>query len=172
MSDNSPNSADNSRNIEGVTPGRLLAIDLGAKRVGIAISDELRITVTALERLERRSWKDLLHRVAAIIETYDARALIIGLPLNLDGSKGEAAVEAARIAENFRKSLSVPVFLQDERLTSRAAESEMRARGLKPEEISRGVDSESAAIILRDFIVQIGISPAVKESSSSVLDAN
>ena len=172
MSDNSPNSADNSRNIEGVPPGRLLAIDLGAKRVGIAISDELRITVTALGRLERRSWKDLLRRVATVIETYDARALIIGLPLNLDGTKGEAATEAARIAENFRKSLSVPVFLQDERLTSRAAESEMRARGLKPEEISRRVDSESAAIILRDFIVQTGMSPAVREDSSSVIDAN
>jgi putative Holliday junction resolvase len=156
LSDNSPNSADNSRNIEGMPPGRLLAIDLGAKRVGIAISDELRITVTALERLERRSWKDLLRRVAAVIETYDARALIIGLPLNLDGTKGEAAAEAARIAENFRKSLNVSVFLQDERLTSRAAEVEMRARGLTPEEISRRVDSESAAIILRDFIVQTG----------------
>jgi len=172
LSDNSPNSADNSRNIEGVPPGRLLAIDLGAERVGIAISDELRITVTALERLERRSWKDLLRRVAAIVETYDARALIIGLPLNLDGTKGEAAAEAVRIAENFRKSLGVPVFLQDERLTSRAAESEMRARGLKPEEISRRVDSESAAIILRDFIVQMGMSPAVREDSSSVIDAN
>jgi len=172
LSDNSPNSADNSHNIEGVPPGCLLAIDLGAKRVGIAISDELRITVTALERLERRSWKDLLRRVAAAIETYDARALIIGLPLNLDGTKGEAAVEAARIAENFRKSLSVSVFLQDERLTSRAAESEMRTRGLKPEEISRRVDSEAAAIILRDFIVETGMSPAVKEDSSSVIDAN
>jgi putative Holliday junction resolvase len=172
LSDNSPNSADNYGNIEGVPPGRLLAIDLGAKRVGIAISDELRITVTALERLERRSWKDLLRRVAAVVETYDARALIIGLPLNLDGTQGEAAAEAARIAENFRKSLSVPVFLQDERLTSRAAESEMRARGLKPEEISRLVDSESAAIILRDFIDQTGTSPVVSEGSSSVIDAN
>src|SRR6185436_1034245 len=106
-------------------------------------SDELRITVTALERLERRSWKDLLTRVAAIIASYDARALIIGLPLNLDGTKGPAADEAVRIGENFRKSLNVPVFLQDERLTSVAAESEMRTHGVRPGEIAERVDGES-----------------------------
>ena len=156
MSGHSPNSADNIRIIEATPSGRLLAIDLGAKRVGIAVSDELQMTVTALARLERRSWKDLLRRVAAVIDSYDAQALIIGLPLNLDGTKGQAAEEAARMAENFRKSLNVPVFLQDERLTSLAAESEMRAQGLDPTEISRRVDSESAAIILRDFIDRAG----------------
>jgi len=156
LSGHSPNSADNIRIIEATPSGRLLALDLGAKRVGIAVSDELQMTVTALERLERRSWKDLLRRVAAVIENYDARALIIGLPLNLDGTEGQAAEEANRIAENFRKSLNVPVFLQDERLTSLAAESEMRAHGLAQREISQRVDSESAAIILRDFIDHAG----------------
>ena len=156
MSANSPNNADAVRPIVTIPAGRLLAIDLGAKRVGVAVSDELRITVTALKRLERRSWKDLLSRVAAIIESYDARALVIGLPLNLDGTTGPAAVEATRIAENFRKSLSVPVFLQDERLTSFAAESEIKTQGLDEEEIRQRVDSESAAIILRDFIDQSG----------------
>ena len=156
MSDNSRNSADTTRNIADVPPGRLIAIDLGAKRVGVAVSDELRITVTALARLERRSWKDLLSRVAAIIRSYDARALIVGLPLNFDGTNGPAADEATRIAENFRKSLNVPVFLQDERLTSLAAESEMRAQRFGDEEIRQQVDSESAAIILRDFIDQSG----------------
>ena len=123
--------------------------------MGMAVTDELRITVTALDRLERRSWKDLLSRVAAIIESYDARALIIGLPLNFDGTRGEAAQEAARIGENFRKSLSVPVFLQDERLTSLAAESELKAQGVDEREISSRVDSQSAAIILRDFVDRI-----------------
>ena len=164
MSGNSRNSADNIRNAAVPPSGRLIAIDLGAKRVGLAVSDELRITVTPLERIERRSWKDLLSRVAAIIESYDARALIIGLPLNLDDSSGPAAGEATRIAENFRKSLNVPVFLQDERLTSLAAESAMRQQGLDHEEIRKLVDSESAAIILRDFIDQNGL--------NSVIDAN
>jgi putative Holliday junction resolvase len=156
LSGHSPNNADTIRNFEGVPSGRLLAIDLGAKRVGIAVSDELRITVTALERLERRSWKELHSRFATIIQSYDARALVIGLPLNLDGTRGEAADQAVRIAENFRKSLNVPVFLQDERLTSLAAESEMRTHGIRRGEIAQRIDSESAAIILRDFIDRAG----------------
>ena len=139
---------DNSSNI----PGRLVALDLGAKRVGIAVCDELRITVTPLPLIERRSWKDLLRRVAEIIEGYDARGLIIGLPLNMDGSEGSAAAEAKTLAENFRRSLNVPVYLQDERLTSVEAYSEMRAAGEKNKAIDRRIDSESAAIILRDFL--------------------
>ena len=135
-------------------PGRLIAIDLGSKRVGVAVSDELRMTVTPLERIERRSWKDLLRRVAALIDDYDARALVIGLPLSLDGKENNAAQEAKRIAENFRKSLNVPVFLQDERLTTAAAESELRARGVRASEVEKRIDSESAAIILRDFIAE------------------
>ena len=140
-------------------PGRLIAIDLGAKRVGVAVSDELRMTVTPLERIERRSWKDLLRRVSAIIESYDARALVIGLPLSLDGTESNAAQEAKRIAGNFRKSLRVPVFLQDERLTTFAAESEMKLQGMNASEVEKRIDSESAAIILRDFIAEHGLRP-------------
>ena len=133
-------------------PGRLLALDLGAKRVGVAVSDELRLTARPLPLLERRSWKDLLRQVLAIVETYDARGLVIGLPLNMDNTRGPAAAEAARLAENFRRSLNVPVYLQDERLTSAAAAETLKAGGAGPDEVNRLIDSESAVIILRDFI--------------------
>lgn len=133
-------------------PGRLIALDLGGKRVGVAISDELRLTVQPLDFVERRSWKDLLRRVAAIIEAYDARGLVIGLPLNMNGSEGPAAVDARRLAENFRRSLNVPVFLQDERLTTAAARENMLATGSGATEVESRIDSESAAVILRDFI--------------------
>lgn len=143
-------SQDNSSN----QPGRLIALDLGTKRVGVAVCDELRITVTPLPLIERQSWKDLLRRVAEIVERYDARGLIIGLPLNMDGTEGFAAVEARKVAENFRRSLTVPVSLQDERLTSIEARSEMRAAGEHDDAIDRRIDSESAAIVLRDFIAR------------------
>ena len=133
-------------------PGRLLAIDLGAKRVGVAVSDELRITANPLPLIERRSWKDLLRQVVAIVETYDARGLVIGLPLNIDGSEGSAAADAHRIAENFRRSLRVPVYLQDERLTSLTAQTTLKSAGANDNETRKRIDSESAAIILRDFI--------------------
>jgi len=133
-------------------PGRVVAIDLGSKRVGVAVSDELQITATPLPFIERRSWKDLLKRVASVIEAYDARGLVIGLPLSLDGRQADAAEQTRKIAENFRRSLNVPVYLQDERLTSFAADLEMRSEGAKDEEIKRRIDSEAAAVILRDFM--------------------
>ena len=132
--------------------GRLLALDLGARRVGLAVSDELRITVNPLPAIERRSWKDLLRRVAAVIESYDARGLVIGLPLSLEGTEGSAARDARATAEKFQRSLPVPVYLQDERLTTAAATAQLKAAGRNASEIKREVDSESATVILGDFI--------------------
>jgi len=132
--------------------GRLLALDLGARRVGLAVSDELRLTVKPLPAIERRSWKDLLHRVAAIVESYDARGLVIGLPLSLDGTEGSAAQASRATAEKFQLSLTVPVFLQDERLTTVAATAQLKADGRTAREIKQQVDSESATVILSDFI--------------------
>ena len=132
--------------------GRLLALDLGDRRVGVAVSDELRITANPLQAIERRSWKDLLRRVADIIELYDARGLVIGLPLSLDGAEGSAAQEARATAAKFRRSLNLPVYLQDERLTTRAATAHLKESGLNQREIKQQVDSESATVILGDFI--------------------
>lgn len=133
--------------------GRLLALDLGAKRVGVAVSDELRITVSPLPAIERRSWKDLLRRVARIVEGYEARGLVIGLPLSLDGGEGSAAQEVRTVAEKFRLSLVIPVYLQDERLTTVAAASDLRSALRSEDEVAAEVDSAAAALILRDFIV-------------------
>jgi putative Holliday junction resolvase len=132
--------------------GRLLALDLGARRVGVAVSDELRISINSLAAIERKSWKDLLRRVVAIIETYDAQGLVIGLPLSLDGTEGSAAREVRAVAEKFQKSLGVPVYLHDERLTTVAATERLRTAGRSAREIEQQVDSESATEILRDFI--------------------
>ena len=131
--------------------GRLLALDLGTKRVGVAVSDELRITVNPLPPIERRSWKDLLRRVAAIIESYDARGLVIGLPLSLDGTEGPAATDARAVAKNFQRSLGIPVYMQDERLTTFAATAQLRTAGRSDQQIEREVDSKAAALILSDF---------------------
>jgi putative Holliday junction resolvase len=135
-----------------VPAGRLMALDLGRKRVGVAVSDELQISVRPLPPLRRTNWKKLLRSVAHSLESFDARALVIGLPLSLDGSAGEAALEARRIARNFQLSLHIPIFLQDEKLTSVEAEEGLRAAGYDRAERLELLDSESAAIILRDFI--------------------
>ena len=136
---------------DGTAAGRLLAIDLGAKRVGVAVCDELRLTVRRLDAIERHSWKDLLRRVSEQIERLNATGLVVGFPLNLDGSEGDAAREARDVADKFRLSLKLPVYLQDERLTTEEAKSRLRET-VGRNEIDRYVDSEAAAIILEDFI--------------------
>ncbi|HEY0544642.1 MAG TPA: Holliday junction resolvase RuvX [Pyrinomonadaceae bacterium] len=139
--------------------GRLVALDLGQKRVGVAVSDEMRLTVRPLQALARTNWKKLLREVSQLVREFDACALVIGLPLSMDGSVGTAAGEAQRLARNFSLSLSVPVYLQDERLTSREAEESLRADGHLDEALSQMIDSESAAIILRDFLADASNRP-------------
>jgi putative pre-16S rRNA nuclease len=133
--------------------GPILSLDLGLKRVGVAVCDLTLVAITRLAPLHRSSWKRLLIDVSDLIRHFDAQAVVIGWPLRLDGIEGSAAKEAQKIAHKFARSLSLPIFLQDERLTSAEAEEKLRAAGYGPEEIAVRVDSESAAIILRDFIV-------------------
>ena len=137
---------------ESKVPGRILALDLGTLRVGVAVCDELRLTVRALPAIPRTSWKRLLVAVSELCEEFDAESLVIGLPLRLDGTEGDAAAEARRLARNFGLSLKIPIHLQDERLTSVEAESGLREAGYRGAEIKDRVDGEAAAIILRDFL--------------------
>lgn len=132
--------------------GRILAIDPGTKRVGIAVCDELRLIATPLPAIDRKSWKKLLGKVQAVIAKYDAAALVIGLPLNTDGSESSMSREARNLASKFQLSLSVPVFLQDERVTSYEARRNLWDRGVSVEDTKKFVDSEAAAIILGDFL--------------------
>lgn len=133
-------------------PGRVLAVDLGSKRVGLALSDELRLTTRTLPTLPRTPWKRLLGSLAEVCEKFDVRSIVVGLPRRLDGSEGDAACEARRVARNLELSLKLPLFLQDESLTSKAAEASLRERGVRATELSGQVDGEAASIILRDFL--------------------
>ena len=132
--------------------GRLLALDLGMKHIGVAVSDELQFTVRPVCVLERKNWKKLLKQIIAYLDEFDAVGLVLGLPLNTDESESEMSAEARRLARNFSLSINVPVFLQDERLTSYEAKGYLTKLGLSEKEIWDRVDSEAAAIILSDFI--------------------
>ncbi len=132
--------------------GRVLAIDMGSKRVGLAVSDELRLTVRTLPALPRTPWKRLLSSLAELCEQFDVRSIVLGLPLRLDGTEGDAAQEVRRVARNLRLSLKIPLYFQDERLTSKDAESSLRQLGLRAAEIPDRIDSEAASIILSDFL--------------------
>jgi putative Holliday junction resolvase len=132
--------------------GRLICIDPGTKRIGVAISDDLQITTRGLDVLTRSSWKKFLQAIKNIVSDFDAKAVIIGLPLESDGSESEMSAYARDIARKFSLSLGVPVFLQDERVSSYEAKGRLWAAGRSLEETRKLVDSEAAAIILSDFI--------------------
>lgn len=131
----------------------VVALDLGEKRVGVAISDALSISITRLEALARTNWKQMLRDVDDLIRRFDAKTVVIGLPLRLNGSSGDAAREIRAMASKFARSLVVPVYLQDERLSSVEAEQNLRAEGHSGNSVAALVDSEAAAVILRDFLV-------------------
>jgi putative Holliday junction resolvase len=138
-------------------PGRVLALDVGAKRVGVAVSDEMRVTVRPLKALRGTNWKRLLKALSELCEEFDVRGVVLGLPLRLDGSEGDAAAEVRRVARKLELSLSLPVNLQDERLTSKDAETALRREGLGEREVYANADSEAAAIILRDYLARAGV---------------
>jgi putative holliday junction resolvase len=132
--------------------GPVLALDLGEKLVGTAMSDERLITIKRLEPLKRSNWKKLLLDVRHVLERFDAQTIVVGLPLRMDGTAGDAAKHVRRLAFNLARSVEQPVYLQDERLTSFEATENLRAEGLNANEIPAMIDGEAAAMILRDFL--------------------
>ena len=132
--------------------GPILALDLGQKLVGAAISDERLVTTKRLPPIKRSNWKKLLQDIRLLVKRFDAQTIVVGLPLRLDGTYGDAAQETRRVAINLARSIALPVYLQDERLTSFEATDNLRSEGKKAGDIAALVDSEAAALMLRDFL--------------------
>ena len=142
----------NSEDVSDSIPAPVLALDLGTRRVGVAVSDSLSISINRLDAIQRTNWKQLLRDVETLALRFDAKTLVIGLPLKLNGSMGDAALATRETAQKFARSLKLPVYLQDERLSSVAAEENLRDAGVSVSELGNRVDSEAAALILRDFL--------------------
>jgi putative Holliday junction resolvase len=134
--------------------GRLLALDLGTKRIGVAVSDELQMTTRAVCIIERKSWKKVLKQIVSFLDEFDAVGLVLGLPYNTDGSESEMSQEVRRLARNFSLSVDVPVFLQDERVSTYDARGNLWKLGLNEKEIRQKLDAEAAALILSDFLAR------------------
>jgi putative Holliday junction resolvase len=131
---------------------RVLAIDLGSKRIGTAVSDGLGITVRPVETIRRSGIERDIARLKFLVEDLEAEAVVIGLPLRMDGTLGDAAQGAMRFVERLREKLDVAVFTQDERLTSYEAEQMMIERGLGRQERRARSDEFAAMLILQDYL--------------------
>jgi putative holliday junction resolvase len=131
-------------------PGRILALDYGQKRIGLAISDEAHVTAQPLDAFPRTNRRNDITRLRALIREQDVSEIVIGHPFHLDGSASEMSAEVRRFAERLRKHLSLPIHFVDERLTSWDAENVRAETGS-----SKDRDSLAAAIILRDFLTKV-----------------
>lgn len=143
--------------------GKVLAVDYGRARIGLAIALSLQGVAQPLATLERINRNEDMRRLRELVRDHSVKFVVVGLPLRLDGTRGEMAEEAQRFAQRVRKQIGVPVEMVDERLTSWQAEREMEeqfGRRSKAGEITSkrkarekvSVDSMAAAIILRDYL--------------------
>lgn len=132
--------------------GRVAAIDLGAARVGIAVSDELRLLAHPRAPLAGKSRKQLLADLTQLAKGEHIVRFLVGLPLDMSGTRGIAADRAIRFCEQLAQESGVEVELVDERLTSRQAERELDAGGASRDERRRKVDGVAAAILLQQWL--------------------
>lgn len=134
---------------------RILAVDWGERRIGLAVSDALGILATGLPTLEIKGEAEAVARVADTIRTMEADSVVVGLPLTLAGERGVAALAAERFAARLREVSSVPVALHDERLTSAMAERRMRERGEKSRGRKGRVDEGAAVVLLEGWLAKL-----------------
>jgi len=134
------------------TRARVLAIDLGDRRIGLAVGDELQITAHGLPTAERRNKREDLNYIKSLVKKHAAGLVVLGHPLNMDGSRGPAAEKAERFAAAIEKHVGIRVKLWDERLTSVEADELMRQAGMNRDERRQRVDQMAARLILQSYL--------------------
>jgi putative Holliday junction resolvase len=133
--------------------GRILAVDFGLKRAGLAISDPMQIIATGLETVPYKSRQVLVQRLVAIIRENEVVRLVIGLPRNMDGSEGAMAKLARSLMRDLEARISIPIVAWDERLSSLQAERALREMGISSRATKRGeVDRLAAVFILQSYL--------------------
>lgn len=131
---------------------RLIGLDIGDKRIGVAISDPLGITAAGLETIERKNAKIDVEKVRAIAERHGATQIVVGLPLNMDGSSGEQADKVRSFASKLARATGLPVVYEDERLSTVSAIRTLTIQGVNTGKDKDIVDKQAAAIILQKFL--------------------
>ena len=138
---------------------RVLAIDYGTKRIGVALSDELGWTAQPLETLNRRTldW-DIAH-IASLVGTYEVRQVLLGFPLQLDGREGPAIQAMREFQARLEQGVPVPVILWDERLTTKSAEDLLIAADVSRKKRKGVVDRIAASILLQSYLASLEPAP-------------
>jgi putative Holliday junction resolvase len=129
-----------------------MALDVGERRIGVALSDPTQTLASPLTTLRATPRDRVLAQIATHVADYEVAEVVVGLPLTLSGEIGPQAEVVQAFAEELQRAIAVPIHLFDERLTSVAAERMMIDLRLKPEQRKARIDEVAASIILQDFL--------------------
>ena len=131
---------------------RLLGLDLGSKRIGISICDEKQLIATPLKTINRSSLKVLINELKIVISENNIKGIIIGNPLNMDGSSGRSAQSVKDTSENIEKNINIPICLWDERLSTVGAFNLSSQLDINVSKREKKIDENAAAFILQGAI--------------------
>jgi putative holliday junction resolvase len=135
--------------------GRILAVDYGQKNIGLAYCDELGITVQPLPSISNGGLKDLIKKLQAIIRTLEIQALVLGMPINMDGSRGDAVLRMEQLMTMLKAELKIPLAGVDERLSTVEATEFWQGMNRRQQKRYRTVDSLAAAFILERYLKEM-----------------
>ena len=134
---------------------RVLAIDHGTVRMGIAISDELKMIAQPLEFIPAEPFAGFLDRIKFLLSEYEVELLLLGMPRNMDGSYGDASIKVKEFEAILKKSTTIPIKTFDERLTSVQANRALTQGRVKKKKKRKNVDAMAAAILLQSYLDSI-----------------
>ncbi len=135
---------------------RILALDHGSKRVGVAISDELKMIAQPLEYIPTEPFAKFLERLKDLLRDKDVELILVGMPRNMDGTYGPAALKAQEFITALKNAVAVPVKSWDERLTSAQANRVLIQGNVRRDKRKEKVDKMAAAILLQGYLDSIG----------------
>lgn len=139
---------------------RIMALDIGTKRIGVALSDALKITSQPFTTIEYKSHNAAFGQIGEIIEKKEVSRVIAGLPLNKDGEFTPKTREIEGFIKKLEKFLNISIVRVDERYSSQDAEAHMRSMGKKPSKNKADIDKIAAAMILKEYLSELEITGA------------
>ena len=151
---------------------RVMALDFGSKAIGVALSDELQLAARPLTTLRRNQLKfaKVLERITTLVTEHEVGILVVGLPLNMDGTRGSAASRVESFVVELKRYVGIPVVMLDERLTSFEAEQLLREMGVGERERRARSDEYAALLILRDYLDSLEYKRSRKAALSTLLE--
>lgn len=134
---------------------RILALDVGQKRIGVAVSDPLGITAQGVGVITRKNIEDDINEIGKFVNEYKADSIVIGMPINMDGTKGESAAKVTEFVETVNSRLNIPVVTYDERLSTKESEKFLISSDVSRKKRKSVIDKIAAQLILESYLERL-----------------